>query len=525
MRRCLLASLLLAGCAKVGPPPGGPVDRTPPRVVAHQPAMDATSVPLDARVEIAFSEAMDRQRTEAALFVAPEVEARPRWHGALLTLALDLQPGQTYVVTVGTEARDLRGNALEASFSLAFATGPRLNQGKLVGRVYRDHEPVVGAHVWAYGLAQAPASVGRVPPQYRTQSGRGGEYSFTRLAAGRYRVLAFEDQDRDRKPGEEEALALPAGDLVVSEEDTTRAGDLALVVRRRATPRLQRVLALDRRRVLLEFTQDVSAAQVTAGLEGLPVELVYGVAVNPRRVYLRTAPQEEGRTYPFSDLQVGGQRVPDPPGLRGTDQEDRTPPEVVARHPSSGQMAPDDTLAMAFGEAMSASVPDTFWAASDSTATPAGRWLRPEPARLAFVPATPWRPGKYLLVGRGPLLRDLEGLAPSDTLVTFAFTVPPAQELAGVQGRILPATGNAWVFARRAGQQHRAAADSAGGYTLQRLLPGGYVVWGFVDRDGGGAWDPGVLDPYVPAEPYCRRPGPLELGPGQVATEVGLDCR
>lgn len=501
------------------------MDRTPPRVVAHTPAEDATSVPLDGRVEIVFSEVMDRQRTEAALFVAPEVEMRPHWSGRHLVLELDLRQGQTYVITVGSEARDLRGNGLEQSFALAFATGPHLNRGQIAGHVYRDHQPAAGAYLWAYDLAALSGPLGRALPQYRTQSGRSGEYSFSRLAAGQYRLLAFEDKDRDRKPDSEEAIALPSGDLSVTEEDTARAGDLCLVVRRRPEPRLQRVLAVDRQRVLLEFSQDVAAAAVEASLAGLPVEAAYSVEGSPRRVYLRTAPQEKGRSYAFTVLRVEGRDVADPEAVRGTDETDRTPPELVGRRPSGQQASPGDSLLLAFGENMGAAVPDSFWVASDSSAAPPGRWAQPAPAVLAFVPAVPWEPGQHRMVGRASLLRGLDGLAPRDSVVSFTFAVPAPGELVAVEGHLLPTGATGRVSARRPECQYGAQADSTGEYRLEGMLAGSYVIWGFVDRSGNGAWDAGRLEPYAPAEPYCRRATPVELLAGQTATDVRLECR
>ena len=58
---------LLLGCAKVGPPTGGPVDKEPPRILSHYPESDALKVARDTQVEIVFSEPMNREQTEAAL--------------------------------------------------------------------------------------------------------------------------------------------------------------------------------------------------------------------------------------------------------------------------------------------------------------------------------------------------------------------------------------------------------------------------------------------------------------------------
>ena len=116
-------------------PSGGEVDRRPPTVVATVPRPDATGVPAGEPIAVEFSEAMDRRRTAEAVYVSPRSEAKLRWRGRRLEIRLagGLQPRQTYVVTLGSDARDLRGNRLEQSFTFAFATGEELDAGRISG--------------------------------------------------------------------------------------------------------------------------------------------------------------------------------------------------------------------------------------------------------------------------------------------------------------------------------------------------------------------------------------------------------
>ena len=173
----MLISVLVAlslGCAKIGPPTGGPMDKEPPRILSHYPESDALEVARDTKVEIVFSEPMNREQTEAAIFTSPTGPLQLAWRGRRLRIAMPLAEERTYVLTVGTGARDLRGNALTKSFTLAFATGLQLDEGLVRGRVYQDHQPVAGAHVWAYDLGTFSGRVGLDEPSYQTQSGTDG---------------------------------------------------------------------------------------------------------------------------------------------------------------------------------------------------------------------------------------------------------------------------------------------------------------------------------------------------------------
>ena len=255
---------LLLGCAKVGPPTGGPVDKEPPRILSHYPESDALEVARDTAVEIAFSEPMNREQTEAAIFTSPAGPLQLSWRGPRLRIAMPLAEERTYVLTVGTGARDLRGNALTKSFTLAFATGSQLDQGLVRGWVYQDHQPVAGAHVWAYDLGTFSGRVGLDEPSYQTQSGADGGYEFARLAPGHYRVLAFRDKNRNALPDADEWLALPASPVEVGEEEV-QAGDLALVRRQMPTPVLKRVQAIHAERLMLLFAEAVDPQDCSAG--------------------------------------------------------------------------------------------------------------------------------------------------------------------------------------------------------------------------------------------------------------------
>lgn len=523
-RLCLL--LLLWACAKVGPPAGGPVDKTPPTIAAHQPAADAVQVPLDTQVELVFSEAMERSRTEAALFISPTTPVAYQWQGRRLRLRFPpgLAADQTYVVTLGTGARDLRGNTLAQSFTLAFATGTQLNQGRIEGRVFARHQPAGSAHVWAYSRKSAAPRLLTDPPDYRTQTGSDGRYAFARLPAGAYRLVAFADADNDQAWDAGEALALPALDLALEEGATALAGDLDLGAPA-ATPHLQRVQPLDQQRLLLLFDQEVDARQVSVEIQGLAVELQYQLEGDRRKLYLRTAAQEAGKAYPVARLEVAGRPLEWREPVRGNGRPDQTPPALAGLRPAAGGgLAPPDTLMLDFSEAMAPVELADLWMSSDSTQTPPGRWFWRSPALLAFVPQTPWAPGAYRLQGRTTALRDLAGLALRDSLFTFSFAV--AAEACRLSGRVLSPAGSpvaAWVGIQSGERRWQTATAADGTFAFADLAPGPYRIYAFADLNLNQQQDRGTLEPFLPSEPYAGYPEVLTLAAG--AAREGLELR
>ena len=554
----------LGACAKVGRPQGGPVDETAPTIISHSPAADATRVAADTRVEILFSEPMDRQRTVEACFVAPETPTELKWPGfsgrqLVLEFIRPLQQDRTYVITVGTGARDLRNNPMTASYTFAFGTGEKLNQSTVSGFVFKNHQPAKGAMIWAYDADDIDDTVGHALPAYRTQSGQDGGYQFLRLSAGGYRIIAFEDENRNFKLDDQEYFAAPSVDLLVKEEEETITGDLALY--RMSTPdlRLVKVQSLDRNRLLMVFSADVEASDLEFRLSDLEIASVYNLPTDKRKVYLVTAAQKTGKSYRLKRVTWQGHELYWDESIRGSGREDRKSPEIVRSYLSPGQILDDEPLRLVMNEAVEAGDLEKFWIASDSTDTAMGRWERDASTSFSFYPYVSWKAGKHLLYGRPDLLADLAGNSAEDSVYVYEFDVLERSDLTTVRGKVScvnprneaqDATTDSLRVNRMDGGEAMAATrgtcsayitvvavcqelnreyttvpSADGRFELTNLLPCDYVVYSFIDANGNGRHDGGVSQPYRSAEPYDRFPETVSLGRGDIINEVDMELR
>ncbi|MEW6061331.1 MAG: Ig-like domain-containing protein, partial [Bacteroidota bacterium] len=115
---------LFSGCAGQRPPEGGPVDSTPPEIISVYPAPQTTHF-NDSKVVFEFSEYVDRRSVEEAIFISPSIEQKEfKWSGTEVELYFleELKKNTTYVITVGTDVRDVRaGNRMAKSYSLSFS--------------------------------------------------------------------------------------------------------------------------------------------------------------------------------------------------------------------------------------------------------------------------------------------------------------------------------------------------------------------------------------------------------------------
>ncbi|PSQ67437.1 MAG: hypothetical protein BRD25_01465, partial [Bacteroidetes bacterium QH_1_61_8] len=132
--------IALEGCANPVAPSGGPRDETPPSVVETRPVRDTVNIPTDTRtVTIRFSEYVERSSLPQALSVTPTFDEQIRfdWNDQAVDLELpaSLRDSTTYLFTLDTNLSDARGVSLDQPITIAFSTGPRINRGRIVGRV------------------------------------------------------------------------------------------------------------------------------------------------------------------------------------------------------------------------------------------------------------------------------------------------------------------------------------------------------------------------------------------------------
>jgi uncharacterized protein (DUF2141 family) len=181
---------------------------------------------------------MNRVSVESALFLTPQLTTAPtlHWHGEEMTITLStkLQPMRTYTVTVGSGARDLHANIMTTSYTFAFTTGHRIDNGKITGYVSMDNRPAAGSLVWVYDLNRlSTPNPSQDTPDYRTQTGSRGEYLLTSLTWSSYRPFAIHDRNGDGQyTPETDPIAVPSHDALLREmRDQLTMNDLVMVVR------------------------------------------------------------------------------------------------------------------------------------------------------------------------------------------------------------------------------------------------------------------------------------------------------
>ena len=551
----LLWSILFYSCAKRGFPPGGPVDETPPEILEMHPAAGAVNVSLDEKIEITFSERMAPRSVEEAFFISPSPEGKPRfdWKGKKVEIKLPsgLTADRTYVVTVGTGARDEHRNRLKESYSFAFSTGERLSRGVIRGRVRGEKRVRAGVYVLAYDLKAerepgvvtdlysrsqkiATTTLGEPDPSVRsgdyiTQTAETGTYTLTYISSGMYRLFAFEDRDRNgRYTRGKDPLGICSGDVVLSDSAVAvELSDLYLAVRDTTAPELLSVRASDRTHVLLRLSEEVELSSLRIEIGGLRIEDRYvlpkasesGVPTAASKIYLTTEPQHPGAEYKVSVYarDLSGHSVSEETRMAsftGSALSDTLRPHVVSYAPSAEarNVSSDDPIEMVFDEAMREEAPDDAFVWEAPPMAPAGAWCWLEVNRVRFSPEGGWEEGSSYRLRVDPTqFLDRAGNASDDSLFVVSFRTIATDTLGFISGDIFDekegATGAFHLAAMKIGsEKERYETIAEEGQYTWGLPPGSYALSAFRDEDGNGRLSLGQVRPFVPAERIVSYP-------------------
>ena len=548
-------ALAASGCANPVPPTGGPLDRTPPRLVEATPSDGALGV-SDGTLRLTFSEALDEASAARAVAVTPDTDAplRVEANGRRLTVRLgELRPNTTYVVTFDTGLRDLRGVPLPAPLTLAFSTGRTLDRGALAGRVVDglSGAPRAGIDVLAWPASDTLRgdSAFTSRPVARTQTGTDGVFRLGYLGASALFVAAVEDRNRNRRIDPGEAVAAPpapaltprpaalgptSADSAAAAPDSTATSDAApadtlsrltwrLSRADTTAPRPERARSVAATRLAVRYSKPVRLT----GADGWRLTDTTGADVPVRAVWMptgdaaRAAPDTPG-TPSFGDVGFGREVMVEtaPLALRphrlttGAVRDSSgnaarvavlavtpiaTPDtlrlRIAATVPDDGRLVPGEALAIVLSRPLGAD--SARLVVRDTLGQPIARRFVPDASgtRVSVVAATPF------VVG----LAGTDGAALDSARFVSAYDARDLGSLSGqVERGAAVGAGAVVVVAEGAGRRFVTQAAADGAFAFSGLPAGPYRLLAWHDRDADGRWTPGALRPWRAAEALAR---------------------
>jgi hypothetical protein len=400
----LTALTALPACARMEPPPGGPPDRSPPRLVAVRPDSMARLPRFKGHVEFRFDEVISEGGTpntgqgtgdlENLIILSPSTRVpEVSWKRNRITVkpSEGWRPNRVYRVQLLPGVTDLRRNRSNQGTVLTFSTDAPTPTTTITGTVvdWSTSRPAAAALVEALLL---PDSL-----PYRGLADSSGRFSLGPLPAAEYLVRGVIDQNRNLRPDPREAF-----DSVRIRKGATNAGELWAFEHDTTPARIKTITVADSTSATVEFTQMLDPLQrlqpSSATLRILPDSSpVKVVSILPKpiddslnakpaaRDTTRADTTKADTTGAGADTTEAGKKAADTTGKRLP----RLPPGAPGRVPAAGELPMLKTRPPLFD-------------------------------RLVLRVAQPWKPGgHYLLEIRG--VRNVSGVTGT---ATGALTVP-----------------------------------------------------------------------------------------------------
>lgn len=188
---------LLASCAKVVTPVGGPKDTTPPKMLKEQPASASANF-SDNQIKITFDEFFTLNNPGENVLISPPVATQPDYKLKGKTLVIKfkdtLRPNTTYNMVFSNCIQDYNeGNKL-SYYHYSFSTGAALDSFKLKGKLSdaKTLEPSADFFVMLYHQNEDSLPL-TTRPDYITKSIGNGTFEFRNIAPGDYKLFALKD--------------------------------------------------------------------------------------------------------------------------------------------------------------------------------------------------------------------------------------------------------------------------------------------------------------------------------------------
>ncbi|MCO6482711.1 MAG: Ig-like domain-containing protein [Flavobacteriales bacterium] len=220
----LSALLLLAACAQVKEPQGGPKDTAAPRLLSAMPPNGSTGF-SDNRIVLHFDERIKLDRVHERLLVSPPLDKMPEVAvsaatDVVITLAAPLREGTTYTFNIGEAVIDLTEGNPASGLTYVLSTGDHVDSLALEGRVEDAFTglPVADALVLLHD-ARDTGDVRTAPPAYFTRTAKDGRFRLAHLRGGPMHLAALVDRNGNYRydlPNEEIAFL----DSLVDPRDT-----------------------------------------------------------------------------------------------------------------------------------------------------------------------------------------------------------------------------------------------------------------------------------------------------------------
>jgi hypothetical protein len=271
--------VILASCAKIVAPTGGPKDTTPPKLVRSTPAFKSTNF-KGKEVIITFNKFIQPLKdANNQVIISPPPEKQPemklKGKSIVIKFGEDLKPNSTYNIYFGDAIQDLNESNIKKNFYFTFSTGDKIDTLELRGRVNNAEtglpEKDVFVELYTGTIDSLPI---KERPFYIGKSNVYGDFTIKYLANKSYKLFALKDANSNLKydlPTEAIAFdskpVFPEAPLPDSVDSLKRINtgtyhQVALFLETDSVQRVEKKTLSDRKKITFLFRYSVKTLEI-----------------------------------------------------------------------------------------------------------------------------------------------------------------------------------------------------------------------------------------------------------------------
>lgn len=223
---------VIASCAQIVAPTGGPKDSTPPRVIKENPANKQTLL-KDKKIVVSFDEFVTLSNPNDQIVISPPLDEKPEFEvsgkSVVVTFTSKPKDNVTYTINFGNAIVDAHEGNILSDYRYVFSTGLFVDTLMISGIVINAENNVgvknISVCLYKDSLFN-DSTIYLSKPAYFSKTKENGYFTLQNLPPGRFRLVGFSDENKNLLYDKNEAICFNSKPIQTT--DTTNMFRLGL---------------------------------------------------------------------------------------------------------------------------------------------------------------------------------------------------------------------------------------------------------------------------------------------------------
>jgi uncharacterized protein (DUF2141 family) len=207
----ILFVVLCISCARIGAPSGGIKDEISPKILLMKPSDISINISKELKkITIQFDEYIELKNPSDQIIISPPLDDLPQFKpenkpkkSVTIEFKKPLSENTTYTINFGNSIVDYNEGNILPHLNYVFSTGDKIDSLSLSGKIFdpnstnEKEESTVLVGLYKYDNQYNDSIILKSKPQYLTKLGKEKGFTFKHLKEGEYKLIAFEDKNKN----------------------------------------------------------------------------------------------------------------------------------------------------------------------------------------------------------------------------------------------------------------------------------------------------------------------------------------